>query len=184
MRLAEGVTCSRIIARNGLTEITRLSITPTAKRNSYRVAILVETLPRVAGHARNPGLCNRNSYRVAAGMDLLCLGDDAHKIRPVTQPYILHKHHSQTNRETHIHHKHQPQTNHPPPHPSQVSTPKPIGNPTSITSINYKSITQPHIHHKHQPQTNHPPPHPSQASTTKPITASISAPTKRIRRLV
>ena len=66
MRLAEGVTCSRIIARNGLTEITRLSITPTAKRNSYRVAILVETLPRVAGHARNPGLCNRNSYRVAA----------------------------------------------------------------------------------------------------------------------
>ena len=54
------------MGRNGLTEITRLSITPTAKRNSYRVAILVETLPRVAGHARNPGLCNRNSYRVAA----------------------------------------------------------------------------------------------------------------------
>ena len=25
------------------------------------------TLPRVAGHARNPGLCNRNSYRVAKG---------------------------------------------------------------------------------------------------------------------
>ena len=55
------------MGRNGLTEITRLSITPTAKRNSYRVAILVGTLPRVAGHARNPGLCNRNSYRVAKG---------------------------------------------------------------------------------------------------------------------
>ena len=66
LRLAEGVTRSRIMGRNGLAEITRLSITPTAKRNSYRVAILVETLPRVAGHARNPGLCNRNSYRVAA----------------------------------------------------------------------------------------------------------------------
>ena len=114
-------------------------------------------------------------------MDLLCLGGDAHKIRPVTQPYILHKH--------------QPQTCLPTPHPSQASTtnqsptptsitiinPKPIGNPTSITSINYKPITQPHIHHKHQPQTNHPSPHPSQVSPPKPITASISAPTKRIR---
>ena len=47
--------------------IIQLSITPTAKRNSYRVAILVGALPRVAGHARNPGLCNRNSYRVAGG---------------------------------------------------------------------------------------------------------------------
>ena len=47
--------------------IIQLSITPTAKRNSYRVAILVGTLPRVAGHARNPGLCNRNSVRVARG---------------------------------------------------------------------------------------------------------------------
>ena len=47
--------------------IIQLSITPTAKRNSYRVAILVGALPRVAGHARNPGLCNRNSYRVARG---------------------------------------------------------------------------------------------------------------------
>ena len=55
------------MGRYGLTEITRLSITPTAKRNSYRVAILVGQLPRVAGHARNPGLCNRNSYRVAKG---------------------------------------------------------------------------------------------------------------------
>ena len=35
--------------------------------NSYRVAILVGALPRVAGHARNPGLCNRNSVRVAWG---------------------------------------------------------------------------------------------------------------------
>ena len=48
-------------------EIIQLSITPTAKRNSYRVAILVGQLPRVAGHARNPGLCNRNSVRVAGG---------------------------------------------------------------------------------------------------------------------
>ena len=35
------------MGRNGLAEIRRLSITPTAKRNSYRVAILVGQLPRV-----------------------------------------------------------------------------------------------------------------------------------------
>ena len=67
LRLAKGVTRSRIMGRNGLAEIIRLSLTPTAKRNSYRVAILVGALPRVAGHARNPGLCNRNSVRVAGG---------------------------------------------------------------------------------------------------------------------
>ena len=44
-----------------------LQVTPTAKRNSYRVAILVGHLPRVACFARNPGLGNRNSYRVAGG---------------------------------------------------------------------------------------------------------------------
>ncbi len=43
-----------------------LQVTPMAKRNSYRVAILVGRLPRVADFARNPGLGNRNSYRVAA----------------------------------------------------------------------------------------------------------------------
>ena len=50
LRLAKGVTRSRIMGRNGLAEIIRLSLTPTAKRNSYRVAILVGQLPRVAGH--------------------------------------------------------------------------------------------------------------------------------------
>ena len=42
-----------------------LQVTPTAKRNSYRVAILVGRLPRVASFARNPGLGRRNSFRVA-----------------------------------------------------------------------------------------------------------------------
>ena len=41
LRLAEGVTHSRIMGRNGLVETIRLSITPTANRNSYRVAWLV-----------------------------------------------------------------------------------------------------------------------------------------------
>ena len=66
LRLAEGVTHSRIMGRNRLVETIRLSITPTANRNSYRVARLVGALPRVACFARNPGLGNRNSVRVAA----------------------------------------------------------------------------------------------------------------------
>ena len=41
-------------------------VTPTAKRNSVRVARLVGQLPRVACFARNPELGNRNSYRVVA----------------------------------------------------------------------------------------------------------------------
>ena len=41
MRLAVGVTRSRIMGRNGLVETIRLSITPTANRNSCRVARLV-----------------------------------------------------------------------------------------------------------------------------------------------
>ena len=34
------------------------AVTPTANRNSYRVARLVGRLPRVADYARNPGLGN------------------------------------------------------------------------------------------------------------------------------
>ena len=44
LRLAEGVTRSRITGRNRLVEIIRLGITPTANRNSYRVARLVGVL--------------------------------------------------------------------------------------------------------------------------------------------
>ena len=53
-----------------------MRITPTAKRNSYRVARLVGCIPRVACFARNPGLGNRNSYRVAAayvGFVMMCM---------------------------------------------------------------------------------------------------------------
>ena len=70
---SDGVAVSRRRYHNAIPSlpisrgIIQLSITPTAKRNSYRVAILVGALPRVAGHARNPGLCNRNSVRVAWG---------------------------------------------------------------------------------------------------------------------
>ena len=60
--------------------IILLRITPAANRNSYRVAMLVGQLPRVAVFARNPGLGKRNSYRVAAACGLLvcscfCTGD-------------------------------------------------------------------------------------------------------------
>ena len=48
-----------------------LWVTPAANRNSYRVARLVVQLPRVAVFARNPGLGNRNSFRVAAACGFL-----------------------------------------------------------------------------------------------------------------
>ena len=48
--------------------ISLLRVTPSAKRNSYRVAILfcINTQGRGAAHL-NPGLGKRNSYRVARG---------------------------------------------------------------------------------------------------------------------
>ena len=67
MRLAEGVILNLILSVYPFLPIILLRVTPTAKRNSYRVAILVGRLPRVADFARNPGLGKRNSYRVAAG---------------------------------------------------------------------------------------------------------------------
>ena len=57
--------CLFVVVYSRIKENT-LQVTPMAKRNSYRVAILVGRLPRVADFARNPGLGNRNSYRVAA----------------------------------------------------------------------------------------------------------------------
>ena len=57
--------CLFVVVYSRIKEST-LQVTPTAKRNSYRVAILVGRLPRVADFARNPGLGKRNSFRVAA----------------------------------------------------------------------------------------------------------------------
>ena len=54
--MAAGVILNLIISTNPFLAIILLQVTPTAKRNSYRVAILVGALPRVAGYARNPGL--------------------------------------------------------------------------------------------------------------------------------
>ena len=47
MRLAVGVTRSRIMGRNGEVVIIRLSITPSANRNTYSVATLITHIPRV-----------------------------------------------------------------------------------------------------------------------------------------
>ena len=55
-------------------------VTPTAKRNSDRVARLVGAIPRVACFARNPGLGKRNSYRVAR---------DAHRPRWDSHTWLL-----------------------------------------------------------------------------------------------
>ena len=68
--MAVGVILNLIISTNPFLAIILLQVTPTAKRNSYRVAILVGRLPRVASFARNPGLGKRNSVRVAAACGL------------------------------------------------------------------------------------------------------------------
>ena len=54
--MAAGAILNHIFSTNTFLAIILLRVTPTAKRNSYRVAILVGALPRVAGCARNPGL--------------------------------------------------------------------------------------------------------------------------------
>ena len=54
--MAVGVIPNLIFSTNPFLAIILLQVTPTAKRNSYRVAILVGALPRVACCARNPGL--------------------------------------------------------------------------------------------------------------------------------
>ena len=69
--LAVGVIISLMVFPYTFQPIILLRITPAANRNSYRVAMLVGQLPRVAVFARNPGLGKRNSYRVAAACGLL-----------------------------------------------------------------------------------------------------------------
>ena len=69
LRVAVGVMLNLIISTYAFYSIVLLRVTPTANRNSYRVARLVGCLPRVADFARNPGLGKRNSFRVAAACE-------------------------------------------------------------------------------------------------------------------
>ena len=66
LRLAVGVILNLTISTYPFLSFILVRVTPTANRNSYRVARLVDRLPRVADYARNPGLGKRNSVRVAA----------------------------------------------------------------------------------------------------------------------
>ena len=69
--LAVGVIISLMVLPYTFQPFILLRVTPAANRNSYRVAMLVGQLPRVAAFARNPGLGKRNSYRVAAACGIL-----------------------------------------------------------------------------------------------------------------
>ena len=95
LRLAVGVTRCRMMGCYFLMGIIRLSITPSAKRNTlpfrvakrragdlrFSVAILLwfNTQCRGAAHL-NPGLGKRNSYRVARG---------AHRLRGDNHTWLL-----------------------------------------------------------------------------------------------
>ena len=84
-------------------------------------------------------------------MELLWLGDDAHKNRSVSRSRIHHNYQPQTNRQSRSHHNYLPQTNRPTPHPSQLSplNQSPTSHPSQLSTTNQSP--HPHIHHKHQP---------------------------------
>ena len=141
-----------------------VGVTPSANRNSYRVAISFYILTQGsvlrpqpwAGKTQLLQSCCWNGTAMALGM------------APINQTNHPTSHPSQLSTPN------QSATS----HPSQASTTNQSPNPTSITIINHKSIARPYIDHNYQPQTNHPPPYPSQLSTPKPITASIFTPKK------
>ena len=61
-----------------------LRVTPTAKRNTYSVATPYYIYTQGRGAARlNPGLGNRNSYRVAAGCGLSPPLDHMYPLKPL-----------------------------------------------------------------------------------------------------
>ena len=71
LRLAVGVILNLMISTNLFLPIILLRVTPSANRNTYSVATPYYIYTQGRGAARlNPGLGNRNSYRVAAGCEL------------------------------------------------------------------------------------------------------------------
>ena len=107
------------MGRNGLVGTIRLSITPTANRNSCRVARLVGAVTQGSVLRPQPWLGNRNSYRVAAGCGLsphwatcILLNHSNTHLRPHHQPLTysnphLHPHHhphAYTYPQLHPHH--------------------------------------------------------------------------------
>ena len=144
--------------------IIRLSITPSANRNSYRVAISFYILTQGsvlrpqpwAGKSQLLQSCCWYGAAMALGMAPIKLNQS-----PTPHPSQL----STTNQS---------------PNPTSITiiNPKPITNLASITIIYLKPITQPYIHHNYQPQTNLPTPTSITIINHKPITASIFTPKK------
>ena len=161
-------------------------VTPSANRNSFRVAISFYILTQ--GRGASPatlGWGNATPTELLLEWNCYGFGDGANKSNqsPNLSSITIINHKPIGNLASII-----------------IINPKPIGTPTSITSTNHKSITlprirhnyqpqtnhRPRIHHKHQPQTNLPTSHPSQASTHKPITnlASITIITPQTNRRI
>ena len=85
MRLAVGVILNLIISVNPFLAIILLRVTPSANRNTYSVAFLLCMLTQGRGAAHlNPGLGNRNSYRVAKDKRAGKFIDDG------THPTVMH----------------------------------------------------------------------------------------------
>ena len=66
LRLAVGVILNLVISVNPFLAIILLQVTPSANRNTYSIAIPYSIYTQGRGASPlNPGLGNRNSYRVA-----------------------------------------------------------------------------------------------------------------------
>ena len=128
-----------------------LRVTPTAKRNTYSVATPYYIYTQGRGAARlNPGLGNRNSYRVAAGCGLyphwaifVLLNYSNLRFHPLYHPHAytypqLHPHHhphaySNPHLRTH-------------PHPHAYSTPQLHPHHHTLTYSNTHHVPHHHLH--------------------------------------
>ena len=143
-----------------------LRVTPTAKRNTYSVATPYYIYTQGRGAARlNPGLGNRNSYRVAAGCGLcphwaifVLLNYSNLRFHPLYHPL--------TYSNTHLNPHHQPHTYtyphlRPHHHPLTYTYPHLHPHRHTLTYSNThlrphhhpRADTKPHLHQHHHPLT-------------------------------
>ena len=117
LRLAVGVMLNLMVSTNPFLPIILLRVTPTAKRNTYSVATPFIIYTQGRGAARlNPGLRNRNSFRVAAGLDHS--DKNSHPNHPHAHPNHSHVHPNHPNAHPNHPHAHPNHSHAHPNHPN------------------------------------------------------------------
>ena len=154
-----------------------LRVTPTAKRNTYSVATPYYIYTQGRGAARlNPGLGNRNSYRVAAGCGLYphwatCI------LLNYSNPHLRPHHHTHAYTYPQLHSHHHPLTctkHTPTPAPSypHLHLPTPPPTPSSPRLRQHTPTHAPSRPHLLQPTPTPAPSHPCLHLPTTPPTPS------------